>query len=256
MVSLLLLHGWSGSSGNFRAWRPALDARFAVLAPNLPGCAGAPSLAERHSADAYARWALRLLDAMGVAHAVVGGLCSGSAIALALAELAPERVDGLLLHTPFLGPRFIRPAVRAQLRLVTSPLGSLYAPLRRSTALVTAHRRIFANGADAADERLAHDQSDLVRADARAARDLAHDVLTMERTGTIVGWTKPLGVVLAESDAFVDAPRTAAAILAAAPHAHVERLAGGHGWTAEYVAAQDAALRRIATRLAPEPAGG
>ncbi len=252
MVTLLLFHGWSGSNGNFWAWRPALEPRFRIVAPDLPGCAGVPVLSERHSADAYARWALALLDQLGIAHAVVGGLCSGSAIALALADRAPDRVDALLLHTPFLGPDFIRPLVRAQLRLVSSPLGALYAPLRRSTTLATLHRRIFADAANVAEEQLAHDQDDLVRADARAARDLAEDLLTVDRLGTVRRWRKPLAVLLAEADAFIDAPRTASALSMVVPHAHVERFAGGHGWTPEFVAAQDAALRRICAHLAAD----
>lgn len=251
MVTLLLFHGWSGSSANFSAWRSAIDPAFVVLAPDLPGCAGAPPLDEPHHADAYARWALRLLDERRIAHVTLGGLCSGAAIALALAERAPDRVDALLLHTPFLGPRFIRPLVRAQLGLVTSPLGALYAPLRRTSALAAIHRRIFANAAEIEPAQLAHDQADLVRADARAARDLARDLLALERLATIEGWRKPLAVVLAESDAFIDVARTASAVLTAAPHAHVERVIGGHGWTPEFVAAQDAALRRIVAYLGP-----
>lgn len=249
MVSLLLFHGWSGSNGNFWAWRPALEPAFALVDPDLPGCAGVPALAERHTADAYARWALRRMDDAGVAHAVVGGLCSGTAIALALAARAPERVDALLLHTPFLSSRLIRTAVRAQLGLLTSPVGRLYAPLRKSTALATLHRRIFANAAEVPEEQLTHDQDDLVRADARANTELARDLLTVDRTSILAAWRKPLAVVLAEQDAFIDAAATARAVATHAPHAHVERFAGGHGWTSEFVKAQDAALRRIAEHL-------
>jgi len=118
--TLLLFHGWNGSSHNLGAWLPALEPHFRVLAPDLPGCAGVTPLGSRHSALAYAKWARDLLAARGLERVGVGGLCSGTAIALALAEIAPERVAGLLLHTPFVRPALIRPLIRAQLALPTA----------------------------------------------------------------------------------------------------------------------------------------
>jgi pimeloyl-ACP methyl ester carboxylesterase len=244
-----VFHGWSGSYTNVLRWIPALTPHFRVIVPDLPGCHGVAALDGRHTARRYARWALARLDAMGVGDVYVAGLCSGTAIALALAEETPGRVRGLLLHTPFLRPDLIRPAIRAQMRLLGSPLGALYAPLRTSTLLANLHRRLFANAGEVPPAQLALDQDDLVGADARANRDLAADLLASDRVATLARWTRPLGVVLAASDAFVDAPRVALVVREAAPHAAIETIPGGHGWTSAYVVAQHQALSRIAPRL-------
>lgn len=232
---------------------PALAPRFRVVVPDLPGCHGVPPLAGRHDAASYARWSLELLDRLGIAEVRVAGLCSGTAIALALADAAPDRVRALLLHTPFLRPDVIRPAIRAQLALLSSPLGLLWAPLRKSTFLATLHRRVFANAAEVTAEQLALDQADLVGADARAGRELATDLLTRDRVDTIRRFRGPVGVLLAGSDAFVDAARVTALVRDVAPASTIETIPGGHGWTPAYVAAQEAALTRLAPRIA---AGG
>jgi pimeloyl-ACP methyl ester carboxylesterase len=245
---LVVFHGWNGSSHNVLRWLPALVGRFRVIVPDLPGCNGVPRLDERHDADAYARYAARLLDTLGVGEVYAGGLCSGTAIALALASRAPDRVRGLLLHTPFLDPALIRLAARLQLRALVSPVGVLFGPLRKNTALATLHRRIFVNAADVDAEQLAHDQSDLLLADTGAARELAADLL-QARVDVVRAWRRPIAALLAESDAFVDAPATAALLRDAAPQAAIEIIPGGHGWTAAYVAAQQDALSRLALAL-------
>jgi pimeloyl-ACP methyl ester carboxylesterase len=246
---LLLFHGWNGSNHNFSAWLPALAPHFRVLAPDLPGCAGVAPLSSRHTAHAYARWALDLLAARGLDRVAVGGLCSGTAIALAFAEIAPERVAALLLHTPFLSPELIRPLIRAQLAVLVSPAGVLWGPVRRSTTLSMLHRRLFAEAAQVDAEHLAHDQADLVLADPRAGRELARDLLAIDRTSTIRAWSGPLAVILADRDAFVDTPRTVAALTEAAPQTLIERFPGGHGWTPAYRERQHAALSRLAPRI-------
>jgi pimeloyl-ACP methyl ester carboxylesterase len=189
------------------------------------------------------------MDARAIDRAVVGGLCSGTAIALALADIAPDRVRGLLLHTPFLRPGLVRPAIRVQLALLSSPLGVLFGPLRRSTTLSMLHRRLFAEAADVDAEHLAHDQADLLRADVGAARDLARDLFRIDRMAVVRAWTKPLAVVLADGDAFIDAAGTAAAVTLAAPQSMVAHFPGGHGWTPAYRKHQHEALAGLATRL-------
>lgn len=220
-----------------------------MVTPDLPGCAGVAPLAARHTAHAYANWALDLLTARGLERVAVGGLCSGTAIALALADVAPGRVAGLLLHTPFIRPELIRPLIRAQLALLVSPAGALWGPIRRSTTLSMLHRRLFAEGAQVEAAQLAHDQADLLMADARAGRELARDLLRVDRTSLVRGWRGPLGVLLADHDAFVDTPRTVVALTEAAPQTVIERFPGGHGWTPAYREHQHAALSRLAPML-------
>ena len=86
-------------------------------------------------------------------------------------------------------------------------------------------------------------------ADARAGRELAGDLLTVDRTSAVRGWRGPLGVLLADHDAFVDTPRTVAALTEAAPQTVIERFPGGHGWTPAYREHQHAALSRLAPLL-------
>ena len=247
--TLLLFHGWNGSSHNLSAWLPALEPHFTVLVPDLPGCAGVAPLATRHTARAYAEWALQVLAARGLERVAVGGLCSGTAIALAVADIAAERVTALLLHTPFVRPALIRPLIRAQLAVLVSPAGALWGPVRRSTTLSMLHRRLFAEAAQVDAEHLARDHADMLMSDPRAGRELAADLLRIDRTPTIRHWTGPLAVVLADHDAFVDTPRTVVELAAAAPQALIERFPGGHGWTPAYREHQLAALSRLAPRL-------
>ena len=249
---LLVFHGWNGSSHNVLRWLPSLAPRFRVLVPDLPGCNGTPTLAGPHTAAAYARFGREVLDALGIERAVIGGLCSGTAIAIALAEGAPERVSGLLLHTPFLRPDLIRPLVRLQLAALVSPVGSLFGPLRRNTTLAMLHRRLFANAAEVSAEQLAHDQSDLLGADVRAGRELAGDLLKVDRTEALGTTRVPIGVLIAGHDAFVDALRTVAAIRDVAPRAAIEIFEGGHGWTPAYLGRQSLALELLAARLRSE----
>jgi pimeloyl-ACP methyl ester carboxylesterase len=247
--ALIVFHGWNGSKHNVLRWLPALAPRFRVIVPDLPGCNGLPPLEQRHNARAYARFGRELLDALGVERAVVGGLCSGTAIALALVADAPARVSGLLLHTPFLRPDLIRPLVRLQLAALSSPAGALFGPLRRNTALATLHRRIFANAAEVSADQLAHDQSDLLGADVRAGRELADELLRVDRSGELAGARVPVAVLIAEHDAFVDAPRTVAAVRDLAPRSAVETMPGGHGWTPAYIEHQTTALAALARHL-------
>ena len=244
-----MFHGWNGSKHNVLRWLPALAAHFRVIVPDLPGCNGLPPLRERHTARAYARFGRELLDSLGIERAVVGGLCSGTAIALAFCADAPDRVSGLLLHTPFLRPGLIRPPVRLQLAALASPAGVLFGPLRRNTALATLHRRVFANAAEVSAEQLAHDQSDLLGADVRAGRELAEELLRVDRSRQLADARVPAAVLIAEHDAFVDAPRTVASVRELAPQSAVETIPGGHGWTPAYIERQTAALRVLGLHL-------
>jgi hypothetical protein len=56
-------------------------------------------------------------------------------------------------------------------------------------------------------------------------------------------------VLLADHDAFIDTPRTVAALTEAAPQTLFERFPGGHGWTPAYRERQHAALTRLAPQL-------
>ena len=117
------------------------------------------------------------------------------------------------------------------------------------------HRRLFANADEVPAQQLAHDQSDLLGADVRAGRELASDLLRVDRSAALAASRVPIGVLIAEHDAFVDARRTVAAVRELAPHAAAVMFEGGHGWTAAYLERQSAALTDLATHLRRELAG-
>jgi pimeloyl-ACP methyl ester carboxylesterase len=61
-----------------------------------------PALASEHRMDLYVRQVVALLDHLGVERAVVGGVSLGADVALLMAALAPERVQGLVIEMPVL----------------------------------------------------------------------------------------------------------------------------------------------------------
>jgi pimeloyl-ACP methyl ester carboxylesterase len=95
---LVLLHAFPLSA---RMWEPqhALTAHgWRVVMPHLRGfdCAASDG-ATASSLDDYAADVADLLDALGVAQAVVGGLSMGGYVALALYRNAPQLFRGLVL---------------------------------------------------------------------------------------------------------------------------------------------------------------
>jgi pimeloyl-ACP methyl ester carboxylesterase len=238
---LVLFHGWSGSSDNFRAWLPVLEPRYRVIVPDLPGCAAMPPLDSRHTALAYAEFAHELIGALGVRPASVGGLCSGASVAMALAAAHDDDVSALLLHTPLFHPGVIRRTMRAQLTLLGTPAGEVYDVLRKSTLLANTYRR-FTDGGGVASEEEERNRRNLAVADSRAQRELAVDLVRGDHRALLRSWRKPLHVIVADADAFVRIAPFRSQLADLAPHARVHVIHGGHGWTAEYMAQQAGAL--------------
>ncbi len=95
---LLLVHGFPLDAGLWRHLLEESPAGWRAIAPDLRGFGGSGlGLAERHSMRRFARDLLALLDHVGAEHAVVCGLSMGGYVALALQELAPQRVRALVL---------------------------------------------------------------------------------------------------------------------------------------------------------------
>ena len=100
---LVLLHGLLGDS---REWNRQLDdlaADVDVIAWDAPGCGESSDPREDVGAEGYARALLGLLDALGVERANVLGLSWGSALALEVYRIAPERVHRLVLASAYAG---------------------------------------------------------------------------------------------------------------------------------------------------------
>lgn len=94
---VVLIHGAANDRDTWQTVAGGLAAAgCAVLAPDLPGhgLASGPPL---HSIEALADWLPALLDAAGVAQAMLVGHSMGSLVALECAARHPQRVDRLAL---------------------------------------------------------------------------------------------------------------------------------------------------------------
>lgn len=97
--AVVLLHGYSASIQWWESVAPALAHGSRVIAIDLIGHGGseAPRDAARYSAEAQADAVHRVLDALGVRHAVIVGHSMGGAVATALAEAAPNLVERVVV---------------------------------------------------------------------------------------------------------------------------------------------------------------
>lgn len=99
--SLLLLHGWVGtSSWMFRHVMPQLGARYHTIAPDLPGFGRSQTLGELPSIGAYAGFVRRLVDELDIDRFHLVGVSVGGTIAMTFADRYPERVRKLCLQGP------------------------------------------------------------------------------------------------------------------------------------------------------------
>ncbi len=102
--ALVLLHGIGSTSAGWRLQYGPLGAHFRVIAWDAPGYGGSKPLAgEGPAAEDYARALARLLDALGVASAIVGTSSWGTPTGVVFARLFPARVRALVLGGPTSG---------------------------------------------------------------------------------------------------------------------------------------------------------
>lgn len=94
---LLMLHGWGGSSLSFMGAASALEQRFRILAPDLPGFGFSEAPREAWGSADYARAVASLPAAAGFEAVDVIGHSFGGKVALALAQDNPERVKRLVI---------------------------------------------------------------------------------------------------------------------------------------------------------------
>lgn len=99
MVLTVLLHGQPGSRLDWQLVLPLLDG-LEVEAADRPGYDGTP-------AGGFYANARRLLDRTGDLPLLLVGYSWGAGVALAAAQLAPQRVRGLLLVAPVGSPRAV-----------------------------------------------------------------------------------------------------------------------------------------------------
>jgi pimeloyl-ACP methyl ester carboxylesterase len=96
---VLLVHGLGGSARNWGPQVRALRDRYRVVRFDARGHARseAPTEPEAYAPEEHVADVGRVLDQVGAAHAVVGGLSMGAGLALRFALARPERVSALVL---------------------------------------------------------------------------------------------------------------------------------------------------------------
>jgi pimeloyl-ACP methyl ester carboxylesterase len=113
----VLLHGYLAHTGAWDGVLPRLGGAGGAVAVDLPGH-GYSDMSPRIPATpgAMARLLPGLLDRLAVQRAVLVGHSLGGAVALFTAALAPERVAGLALISPFVYPQPAPPGLRLAAR--------------------------------------------------------------------------------------------------------------------------------------------
>lgn len=111
--AVLFVHGLMSSSATWTAQLDRLTARHRGIAPDLFGHGSSAKPTGDYSLGAHAATLRDLLDAVQVPSATVVGHSLGGGIALQLAYLFPERVDGLVLVSSGGLGRELNPLLRA-----------------------------------------------------------------------------------------------------------------------------------------------
>lgn len=102
---VVCIHGVPGSHRDFRYLAPLLSGFVRVVRVDLPGMGGSPAPPGfDHSLEARARSVLAAMDSLGLGRVMVVGHSMGGGVAVALTDLAPERVSALVLLAST-GPR-------------------------------------------------------------------------------------------------------------------------------------------------------
>jgi 2-succinyl-6-hydroxy-2,4-cyclohexadiene-1-carboxylate synthase len=116
-VILALLHGFTGSGRSFDHLRDRLDARFQVIAPDLPGHGSSPDATGWDDAlDSLAK-------ALGPSPLCLAGYSMGARLALAYALRFPDQVKALLLESG--SPGIADPDERAGRRFEDEALAAM-----------------------------------------------------------------------------------------------------------------------------------
>jgi pimeloyl-ACP methyl ester carboxylesterase len=97
-LPVVLIHGTSASLHTWEGWSAALRGQRRVISFDLPGFGlTGPNATGDYHGDTYARFVLRLMDALKVQRFVVGGNSLGGEVAWRTALMAPQRVAQLIL---------------------------------------------------------------------------------------------------------------------------------------------------------------
>ena len=94
---VVLIHGLGSSAADWAFQVPALETRYRVIVPDLPGCGHSLPRPHGYGIDALARALWALLDGLGVEAPNLVGFSLGGAVALQMALQRPAAVPRLVL---------------------------------------------------------------------------------------------------------------------------------------------------------------
>ncbi len=94
---VLLVHGLGSSGADWAFQVPALQSRFRVLIPDLPGCGHSDNASGACSVERFADTLWSLLDELDVPHSNLVGFSLGGAVAMEMALQRPAAVPRLAL---------------------------------------------------------------------------------------------------------------------------------------------------------------
>ena len=94
---LVLLHGFTESSGIWKQFIRRLSKRFRVVAVDLPGFGKSDCLAEVHSMDLMAEAVKKVLMELEIRKCVMAGHSMGGYVTLAFARLYPRMLKGVCI---------------------------------------------------------------------------------------------------------------------------------------------------------------
>ena len=94
---LVLLHGFTESSGIWKQFIRRLSERFRVVAVDLPGFGKSDCLAEGHSMDLMAEAVKKVLLELEIRKCVMAGHSMGGYVTLAFARLYPRMLKGVCI---------------------------------------------------------------------------------------------------------------------------------------------------------------
>jgi pimeloyl-ACP methyl ester carboxylesterase len=109
--AVVLLHGLGGTNASMLPTLSALSGRYRVIAPDAPGFGESAKPLRPYHAGFFAKWAMALLDALGIERAHFVGNSMGGRISIEVALRSPERVDRLALLAPAVAFRRLRQLV-------------------------------------------------------------------------------------------------------------------------------------------------
>lgn len=109
---VVLVHGFGARLDNWRAVQDALDDDRRVIAFDQKGFGQSERTAGAYGPDRHADDVLKIMDALGVDHAVLAGHSYGAGVILRVAINAPDRVDGVVVVDGFVLERQVPTSFR------------------------------------------------------------------------------------------------------------------------------------------------